>query len=106
MMYIYSHQKFHIKITTGAEARDWQEVANKEHLTALQVSLRKIFADAENARAEQRYQKVREQRFRETSESTNVRVFWWSIMQITIVTVMSLWQMRHLTQYFKKKKLV
>jgi len=48
----------------------------------------------------------REERFRETSESTNQRVLWWAIAQTAILIVTGMWQMRHLRSFFEAKKLV
>ena len=48
----------------------------------------------------------REERFRQTSESTNQRVLWWSLGQTCILVVMGAWQMRHLKSFFEAKKLV
>ena len=48
----------------------------------------------------------REERFRQTSESTNSRVLWWSLGQTCILIVMGAWQMRHLKTFFEAKKLV
>ena len=48
----------------------------------------------------------REERFRQTSESTNSRVLWWSLGQTCILLVMGAWQMRHLKSFFEAKKLV
>jgi len=48
----------------------------------------------------------REERFRQTSESTNQRVLWWSIAQTGILLVTGFWQMRHLKSFFEAKKLV
>lgn len=50
--------------------------------------------------------KYREERFRATSESTNQRVFWWSLTQLILLIVMGLWQMKHLKSFFEAKKLV
>lgn len=49
---------------------------------------------------------IREERFRQTSESTNQRVLWWSLTQTAILLVMGAWQMRHLKKFFEAKKLV
>ena len=49
---------------------------------------------------------VREERFRATSESTNVRVLWWSLGQTIILLVIGVWQMRHLKSFFEAKKIV
>lgn len=48
----------------------------------------------------------REERFRQTSESTNQRVLWWSIAQTVILLVTGFWQMKHLKSFFEAKKLV
>ena len=48
----------------------------------------------------------REERFRQTSESTNQRVLWWSIAQTLILVATGFWQMRHLKGFFEAKKLV
>lgn len=48
----------------------------------------------------------REERFRGTSESTNQRVFWWSITQLAVLVCMGAWQMKHLKSFFEAKKLV
>lgn len=48
----------------------------------------------------------REERFRGTSESTNQRVLWWSIVQTLILILTGIWQMRHLKSFFEAKKLV
>jgi len=46
------------------------------------------------------FMQYREERFRQTSESTNQRVLWWSITQTCILLVMGAWQMRHLKSFF------
>lgn len=48
----------------------------------------------------------REERFRQTSESTNQRVLWWSLLQTSVLIAMGYWQMRHLKSFFEAKKLV
>lgn len=48
----------------------------------------------------------REERFRQTSESTSQRVLWWSLAQTVILIGMGVWQMHHLKRFFEAKKLV
>lgn len=48
----------------------------------------------------------REERFRQTSESTNQRVLWWSLLQTGVLLGIGYWQMRHLKSFFEAKKLV
>ena len=49
---------------------------------------------------------VREERFRQVSDSTNARVLWWSLGQSIVLILMGVWQMRHLKSFFEAKKLV
>uniref|UniRef100_A0A7E4W2S2 GOLD domain-containing protein n=1 Tax=Panagrellus redivivus TaxID=6233 RepID=A0A7E4W2S2_PANRE len=55
---------------------------------------------------EQNYQRYREERFRQTSESTNSRVLYWSITQVAVLILTGAWQMKHLKGFFEAKKLV
>ncbi|KAI4541356.1 hypothetical protein MG293_008498 [Ovis ammon polii] len=48
----------------------------------------------------------REEHFWQTSESTNQRVLWWSILQTLILVATGTWQMQCLKSFFKAKKLV
>lgn len=52
------------------------------------------------------YFQVREERFRQVSDSTNARVLWWSLGQSIVLILMGIWQMRHLKSFFEAKKLV
>lgn len=85
---------------------DYANVAQKEKLTELQLRVRQLLDQVEQITKEQNYQRYREERFRQTSESTNSRVLWWSLGQTIILTVMGVWQMRHLKSFFEAKKLV
>lgn len=51
-------------------------------------------------------EQYREERFRQTSESTGQRVLWWSLAQTIILVGMGVWQMHHLKRFFEAKKLV
>lgn len=85
---------------------NYDEVATKEKLTDMQLRMRKLLEHVEQINKEQDYQRLREERFRYTSESTNARVLWWSLGQVIIVLVIGFLQMRHLKSFFEAKKLV
>uniref|UniRef100_A0A3P9CF18 Transmembrane p24 trafficking protein 9 n=1 Tax=Maylandia zebra TaxID=106582 RepID=A0A3P9CF18_9CICH len=72
---------------------NYAEIAAKDKLTELQLRVRQLVEQVDQIQKEQNYQRYREERFRQTSESTNQRVLWWSIM-------------RHLKSFFEAKKLV
>jgi len=98
--------KLELEIETGVGATDYEEIAKVEHLSALEVSVRRLNDRVQSIRREQTYQKQREVVFRNTSESTNARVWWWGAAQLSALVGMGLWQMRHIKSFFKAKKLV
>lgn len=122
-----SQLRVHLDIQVGDQAIDYANVAQKEKLTELQLRIRQLLDQVETITKEQNYQRVREfpvndfrvcddllcfffqyreERFRQTSESTNQRVLWWSVAQTLVLVVMGFWQMRHLKKFFEAKKLV
>uniref|UniRef100_T1JKM1 GOLD domain-containing protein n=1 Tax=Strigamia maritima TaxID=126957 RepID=T1JKM1_STRMM len=98
--------RVHLDIQVGDHAIDYQNVAQKEKFTELQLRIRQLLDQVEQITKEQNYQRYREERFRMTSESTNQRVLWWSITQTAILLLMGFWQMKHLKSFFEAKKLV
>jgi len=101
-----SQLRVHLDIQVGEHAIDYANVAQKEKLSELQLRVRQLLDQVEQITKEQNYQRYREERFRQTSESTNQRVLWWSLAQTCILVVMGAWQMRHLKGFFEAKKLV
>jgi len=101
-----SEVKMMVSIKTGVEATDYEEIAKLEHLNALEVSVRRLHDRVRSIMSEQNYQRKREARFRDTSEAANSRVMWWSVIQICILLATGFWQIRHLKNFFRKKKLV
>jgi len=101
-----SQLRVHLDIQVGEHAINYGDVVQKEKLTELQLRIRQLLDQVEQITKEQNYQRYREERFRQTSESTNTRVLWWSITQTAILLVMGAWQMKHLKSFFEAKKLV
>eukprot|EP00823_Brevimastigomonas_motovehiculus_P003639 TRINITY_DN2255_c0_g1_i1.p1 TRINITY_DN2255_c0_g1~~TRINITY_DN2255_c0_g1_i1.p1 ORF type:complete len:219 (-),score=53.01 TRINITY_DN2255_c0_g1_i1:182-838(-) len=98
--------RFELLMESGHQAIDYAEVAQEEHLTAIEVEIRKLNDKIRSIRNEQMYQKSREEQFRNTSESTNARVMWWSIMQTIILLGSAVFQIHRLKTFFMQKKLV
>ncbi|KAL1123004.1 hypothetical protein AAG570_003328 [Ranatra chinensis] len=98
--------RVHLNIQVGEHAIDYATVAQKEKLSNLQLRIRQLLDQVDAIMKEQNYQRYREERFRMTSESTNQRVFWWSLTQLVILILMGAWQLRHLKSFFEAKKLV
>jgi hypothetical protein len=51
------------------------------------------------------YSQEREEAFRNTSESTNSRVAWWSVAQTVVLIVAAVYQVTNLKSFFRQKKL-
>lgn len=98
--------RVHLDLEVGEHAVDYSHMAEKEKLSELQLRLKQLLNQVDQISKEQAYQRVREERFRATSESTNVRVLWWSLGQTIILLVIGVWQMRHLKSFFEAKKIV
>jgi len=98
--------RIHLDISIGEHANDYKEIAEKDKLSELQLRVRQLLDQVDQITKEQNYQRVREERFRITSESTNQRVLWWSFLQGGLLLGIGFWQMRHLKSFFEAKKLV
>lgn len=97
--------RFEFSISLGESAIDYSEIAKLEHLTAIEIEVRKLNDKIRSIKSEQDYQTSREARFRDTSESTNSRVLWFSLLQTIILIAAGLWQLFMLKRFFKSKKL-
>ncbi|XP_043266372.1 transmembrane emp24 domain-containing protein eca [Venturia canescens] len=98
--------RVHLDIEVGEHAVDYQNIAQQEKLSQLQLRCRQLLEQVAQITKEQNYQRYREERFRQTSESTNRRVLRWSLAQTAVLLAMGAWQMRHLKSFFEAKKLV
>ncbi|XP_010844944.1 PREDICTED: transmembrane emp24 domain-containing protein 9-like [Bison bison bison] len=96
----------HLDMQLGEHTNDHTELAANDKLTLLHLRIQQLVEQVEKIQKEQEYQRRREEHFRQTSESTNQRVLWWSILQTLILVATGIWQMQHLKSFFKAKKLV
>lgn len=90
----------------GVDAKDYTDLAKKEHLKPLELALRKLEDRVENVHKELMFQRDREERHRDTNESTNSRVQWFSMLTITIVLSIAVMQVWYLYSFFKKRKFI
>eukprot|EP01083_Nonionella_stella_P011978 33976_1 len=96
--------KMEIHIDSGDHAHDYDKLARVEHLSTIEVELRRLNDKIRAIRNEQQYQKQREEQFRDTSETTNWKVVVWSVVQTIILVLCGLFQIWHLKQFFTSKK--
>ena len=52
------------------------------------------------------YMREREESMRDTNESTNARVMWFSVLSIGMLLSLGVWQIVHLKSFFRAKKLI
>ena len=98
--------RVHLAIQIGEQTVNYKEVAEKEKLTELQLRVRQLLDQLDQIQKEQNYQRLREGRFRQTSEATNQRVMWWAIIQVVLLLLAGYSQMHYLKKFFRDKKLV
>ena len=67
----------------------------------LDASVRSLNKLVHDVKAEQSYIVIRERTHRNTAESTNDRVKWWSIFQVVVVIANSLFQVYYLKRFFE-----
>lgn len=95
-----------LDIESGSQARDWNKISATEKLKPIEVELRRIEELADEIVEELNYLKNREERLRDTNESTNRRVRNFSIIVILVLVSLGLWQVNYLRNYFKAKHII
>jgi p24 family protein delta-1 len=78
----------------------------EKHLTPLEQSLEQSIDAANTVLREMKYMEKREQRMRQTAESINSRVRWFSYLSISVLLSVTYIQVTYLKRYFHKKKLM
>lgn len=79
------------------------QVAKQEHISPLERSVMELSEGLQQIQAEQEYMRMRERAHRNTSESTNSRVLWWSIAEAVCLVLMSVSQIFYLRRFFETK---
>lgn len=83
-----------------------QRFAKETHLSPLESSLDQSIRSAEMVLREMKFMEKREARMRQTSESINMRVRWFSYLSISVLLSVTYVQVTYLKRYFHKKKLM
>ncbi|MCP8716726.1 MAG: emp24/gp25L/p24 family protein [Asgard group archaeon] len=79
---------------------------NDPKLDSLEYAIQRLNQLTEDVKAEQGYLVLRERTHRNTAESTNSRVKWWSVFQILFVAVNSIFQIYYLRRFFEVQSVV
>lgn len=73
---------------------------------SLEAEVRILADNIQSVKNEQGYIVIRERVHRNTAESTNARVKWWSLFQIAVVAANSIFQIYYLKRFFEVKSSV
>jgi p24 family protein delta-1 len=90
-----------LDIDIGADAKDWSQVQAGEKLKPVEVELRRIEEVIAEVVSEMDYLRTREQKLRDTNESTNERVKWFAFGTMGMLVGLGAWQVIYLRAYFR-----
>ena len=90
-----------LDIDIGADARDWSAIQAQEKLKPVETELRRIEELVGEIVSEMDYLRIREQKLRDTNESTNERVKWFAFGTMGMLVGLGVWQVVYLRAYFR-----
>ncbi|XP_002128822.1 transmembrane emp24 domain-containing protein 10-like [Ciona intestinalis] len=99
-------QEVKLLLKRGVEAKNYDELAKTEKLKPLEVELRRLEDLSESIVQAFAYMKKREEEMRNTNESTNSRVLYFSMFSMLCLIGLATWQVLYLRKFFKSKKLI
>lgn len=95
-----------LDIDIGADAVDYNAIANQESLSGIETEMRKLEGVVKEIVDELDYLKKREERFSDTNLSTNKRVQSFAWFTLFSLVGLGVWQIFHLRAFFKRKYLI
>ncbi|KAJ5640654.1 Endoplasmic reticulum vesicle protein 25 [Penicillium herquei] len=99
-------REIELDVEIGADARDWNSIQIQEKLKPVETDLRRIEEMVADIVTEMDYLRTREQRLRDTNESTNERVKWFAFGTMGMLVGLGAWQVVYLRAYFRSKHLI
>ena len=90
-----------LDIDIGADARDWSAIQAQEKLKPVETELRRVEELVGEIVGEMDYLRTREQKLRDTNESTNERVKWFAFGTMGMLVGLGAWQVVYLRAYFR-----
>lgn len=94
-----THIRLYLDIVVGTTRPDTEH--DRTHVSEIAAKVRDLNQKLEDIRREQQYQREREADYRDLSEMTNSRAVWYSVVQIVVLIVTCVWQLRHLKVYLR-----
>jgi len=90
----------------GVEAKSYEGLADANKLKPLEIELKRLEDLSESIVQDFAHMRQREEEMRDTNESTNSRVLYFSIFSMCCLLGLATWQVLYLRKYFKSKKLI
>lgn len=90
-----------LDIDIGADAKDWSAIQATEKLKPVETDLRRLEELTAEVVSEMDYLRAREQKLRDTNESTNTRVKWFGFGTTFLLIALWGWQIMYLRAYFR-----
>lgn len=90
-----------LDVDIGADARDWSAIQASEKLKPVEIELRRIEEVVTEVVSQMDYLRTREQKLRDTNESTNERVKWFAFSIMATLVGLGAWQVVYLRAYFR-----
>eukprot|EP00418_Pyrodinium_bahamense_P087722 CAMPEP_0179076858 /NCGR_PEP_ID=MMETSP0796-20121207/34319_1 /TAXON_ID=73915 /ORGANISM="Pyrodinium bahamense, Strain pbaha01" /LENGTH=198 /DNA_ID=CAMNT_0020774127 /DNA_START=136 /DNA_END=732 /DNA_ORIENTATION=- len=93
-------------VLAGPEAKDYSKLAKKEHLEDTQIALRRVEESLRNYHSNVLYARAREERMRQTNDSTAFRVICFCLFNVVLMIGVGGWQMLYFKRFFRSKKII
>ncbi|KAF2840067.1 hypothetical protein M501DRAFT_991111 [Patellaria atrata CBS 101060] len=100
------YRSIELDVDIGADAKDWSAIQAGEKLKPMEVELRRMEEVVGEIVSEMEYLRMREQKLRDTNESTNERVKWFAFGTMGMLIGLGAWQIVYLRAYFRSKHLI
>jgi len=95
-----------LTIKMGLEAKNYETLGEAARLKPLEVELKRLEDLSEAIVQDFAYMRQREEEMRDTNESTNSRVLYFSVLSMLCLIALATWQVLYLRRFFKAKKLI
>ncbi|EFJ16199.1 hypothetical protein SELMODRAFT_117173 [Selaginella moellendorffii] len=91
---------------TGVAAKDWGNIAKREHIDGVELELRKIEELVDSIHEEMLFLREKEQEMRAFNESTNTRIVVLGALSLLFCLLVAVFQSLHMKVFFERKKLL
>ena len=102
----YKEMDVVLSMKSGVHAKDYSKIAKKDHLEPAQVAIRRMEDLLHEYKSNLFYQRRREERMRETIDSTADRALVFCILNTVLIVGVGLLQAHFFRRFFRSKKII